>query len=112
MIFDLPLEELQKYLPARTEPNDFDDFWSKTLADARRYPLEAVFEPFKTAMKLVEVYDLTFRGFGGQPIKGWFMLPGTIQAPYPAWWNISGMAADAAIRWIGSCGPTSVMPCS
>jgi cephalosporin-C deacetylase len=75
MIFDLPLEELQKYLPARTEPNDFDDFWSKTLADAHRYLLEAVFEPFKTAMKLVEVYDLTFRGFGGQPIKGWFMLP-------------------------------------
>ncbi len=83
MIFDLPLEELQNYLPARTEPNDFDDFWSKTLADAHRYPLEAVFEPLKTALKLIEVYDLTFRGFGGQPIKGWFMLPRDHAGPLP-----------------------------
>ena len=75
MIFDLPLEQLKRYLPPRFEPSDFDGFWSKTLADARRYPLDAVFEPLKTPLKSIEVSDVTFRGFGGQPIKGWLLVP-------------------------------------
>ena len=83
MIFDLPLEQLQKYLPERVEPADFDDFWSNTLADARKYPLDAVFEPVEMGLKLVEAYDVTFRGFGGQPIKGWFLLPRQRSAALP-----------------------------
>jgi len=83
MIFDLPLEQLQKYLPNRVEPADFDDFWSKTLADAHQYPLDAVFEPVEMGLKLVEAYDVTFRGFGGQPIKGWFLLPRQRSAALP-----------------------------
>jgi cephalosporin-C deacetylase len=75
MLFDLPLDQLQTYLPARDEPADFDKFWGQTLADARRHPLEAVFTPVDTILKLVEVSDVTFRGYGGQPIKGWFLLP-------------------------------------
>ena len=43
MLFDLPLEQLITYRPPRIEPEDFDLFWSQTLADARRYPLDARF---------------------------------------------------------------------
>ena len=75
MIFDLPLEQLRTYLPARAEPEDFDSFWEKTLSEARGFPLNAVFRSNPTDLKLVEVYDVTFNGFGGQPIKGWFLLP-------------------------------------
>ena len=31
-LFDLPLEELETYLPQRVEPADFDAFWAETLA--------------------------------------------------------------------------------
>ena len=75
MLFDLPLEQLQTYLPERSEPADFDSFWQNTLAEARQYPLEARFEPVDYGLRLVEVFDVTFNGFGGQPIKGWFLLP-------------------------------------
>ncbi len=34
-VFDLPLPELERYLPEPDEPDDFDDFWVSTLADAR-----------------------------------------------------------------------------
>src|SRR5690349_4051255 len=74
-MFDLPIEQLQAYLPARDEPADFDSFWQTTLAEARSFPLNAVFEPVNAGLKLVEVYDVTFNGYGGQPIKGWFILP-------------------------------------
>ncbi len=75
MLFDLPLEELQKYLPARNEPSDFDAFWSRTLLDARKHPLDARFDPLDIGLKLVESFDVTFNGYAGQPIKGWLMLP-------------------------------------
>jgi cephalosporin-C deacetylase len=75
MFFDLPLDQLKTYLPERNEPQDFDRFWAETLADARRHPLEARFEPVRTGLKLVEVFDVTYPGYAGQPIKGWFVLP-------------------------------------
>jgi cephalosporin-C deacetylase len=73
--FDLPLDQLRTYLPPRDEPGDYDQFWSETLAETRAHPLNARFEPFDAGLKLVDSLDVTFNGFGGQPIKGWLMLP-------------------------------------
>jgi len=75
MLYDLPLEQLQVYKPARTEPVDFDDFWARTLNEAHQYPLDTVFVPIDTGLKLLDVSDVTYHGYGGQPIKGWFLLP-------------------------------------
>lgn len=75
MLFDLPLEQLRKYQPARQEPADFDAFWKRTLEETKKHPLAARFTPVDTGLKLVDCYDVTFAGFGGQPIKGWFVLP-------------------------------------
>ena len=83
MLFDLPLEELQKYRPARSEPKDFDAFWSRTLAEARKFPLDARFELIETGMTLVDTLDVTFNGYGGQPIKGWLLLPRGVPGPLP-----------------------------
>lgn len=75
MFVDMPLEELEKYLPARQEPADFDEFWADTLADARKFPINAIFTPSATGFKTVETFDVTYNGYGGQPIKGWLVLP-------------------------------------
>jgi cephalosporin-C deacetylase len=75
MLFDLPLDQLKTYLPPRTDLPDFDDFWKRTLAAARQYPLKAVFTPVETGMKLLETFDVTYSGYGGQPIKAWFLMP-------------------------------------
>ena len=75
MLFDLPLEQLKTYLPPRQEPTDFDEFWRKTLAETRQHPLNAVFEPVDYGLRTVETFDVTFNGYGGQPIKGWLLLP-------------------------------------
>lgn len=74
-LFDLPLEQLQTYLPPRTEPPDFDTFWADTLAEARRHPLNARFELASFGLRTVEAFDVTFNGYGRQPIKGWLLLP-------------------------------------
>jgi cephalosporin-C deacetylase len=75
MFFDLPLEQLREYLPARSQPDDFAPFWNQTLAEARRFPLEPRFEAVDYGLQTVETFDVTFNGFGGQAIKGWLLLP-------------------------------------
>jgi len=75
LIFDLPLEQPKTYLPDRDEPGDFDSFWEKTLSEARRFPLNAIFQPVQTDLTMIDIYNVTFSGFGGQRIKGWFLMP-------------------------------------
>jgi len=73
--FDLPLDQLKTYLPDRQEPADFDSFWGSTLADARKHPLDAQFNPVDYGFQNIDIFDVTFNGYAGQPIKGWLVLP-------------------------------------
>ncbi len=82
-IFDFPLDVLQEYRPDRSEPEDFDAFWQRTLDEARQHPLNAVFEPVDTGLRLVDTWDVTFSGYGGQPIKGWYLRPAGVRTPLP-----------------------------
>jgi cephalosporin-C deacetylase len=72
---DLPLAELQTYLPDVDEPADFDEFWTREVDDARSCDLSAEFTPAKTDIRHAEVLDVTFAGHGGDPIKAWLLIP-------------------------------------
>ncbi|AXG81686.1 acetylxylan esterase [Streptomyces paludis] len=80
---DLPLDELRGYRSLSVEPADFDQFWAKTLTEARGHDLAARFEPVATALSTLEVLDVTFAGFGGHPVKGWLVLPAGAREPLP-----------------------------
>lgn len=81
--FDLSLSELHQFRPPRTEPADFDAFWQDTLAQTRQHDLNPVFEPYDSGLKLVDVYDVTFSGYGGQRIKAWYMRPAKTDEALP-----------------------------
>ncbi|GHG12121.1 acetylxylan esterase [Streptomyces zaomyceticus] len=81
--FDLTLDQLHGYRSASVEPEDFDAFWTETLGEARAHELDARFEAVPTGLSAVEVFDVTFAGFDGQPVKGWFVLPAGTTAPLP-----------------------------
>ncbi len=82
-LFDKPLDELRTYQPAREEPADFDDFWAGTLAAAREHDLNAQFAPVASGLRTLDVFDVTYNGYGGQPIKGWLILPAAREQPLP-----------------------------
>lgn len=75
MLFDMPLVQLREYRPRPEEPAGFDAFWEKTLTEAARHPLEAVFVPHRAELVTLDVWDVTFNGWGGQPVKAWLLLP-------------------------------------
>ncbi|MEU3254570.1 acetylxylan esterase [Streptomyces sp. NPDC006997] len=82
--FDLPLEELERYRPDVAEPDDFDDFWRHTLETAaEREPLLSA-RSVPTGLRLVRTWDVTFRGFAGDPVRAWFSRPADAPDPLPA----------------------------
>jgi len=83
MLFDLSLEELEVYKPDRVEPDDFDAFWRASIKGARQQPLNACFEPVDYWLDTLDTFDLTFAGYGGQPVKGWLILPRHRRGPLP-----------------------------
>lgn len=81
--FDLHLEELRTYRPDVAEPSDFDSFWSATIAEARQQGEPATLVPVDAGLSEVEVFDVTFPGFGGEPITAWFLVPARSSGPLP-----------------------------
>lgn len=81
--FDKPLDQLVHYLPDRHEPGDFDQFWDDTLDQARAHELDATFTPYDAGLTAQDVYDVTFAGFDGQPIKAWLLIPKHVSKPMP-----------------------------
>jgi cephalosporin-C deacetylase len=83
-LFDLPLDQLERYLPEVREPADFDAFWRASLATADGSPPLLDVRPEPTDLKLVQTWDVTFPGFGGDPVRAWYTRPAGVAAPLPA----------------------------
>lgn len=83
MYTDLPEAELWNHVSSQVEPADFAEFWTRTLDAARAHdtPLQliAVASPLTT----LEVQDVTFPGFGGEPVRAWYRRPAAAEGPLP-----------------------------
>lgn len=80
---DIMHPALDAYRSAVEVPADFDAFWADTLKEARGFGGEAVLARLDSPLRLIEAYDVVFPGFGGNPIRGWLLLPAERSAPLP-----------------------------
>jgi len=83
-LFDLPLDQLERYAPAVPEPADFDAFWRSTLAETATGPVLVDVRTHPTDLPLFDCWDVTFAGFGGDPVRAWFTRPAGVDAELPA----------------------------
>ena len=67
----------------QTEPDDFDAFWAETLAETRHHALDVTIEQRETGLAVIDVFDVTFRGFGGTRIHAWLRVPRGTTGPLP-----------------------------
>lgn len=100
--FDFSHDKLVEYRPERSEPSDFDAFWAKTLAEADAHPLDAVFEPVDLGLRTIEAYDVTFSGYGGQRVKGWYLRPANTSGALPCVVEFIGYGGgrNSALNWL------------
>ena len=82
-LFDLSLAELRAYRPALAAPDDFDEFWHRTLSDARKHDLAAELTAYEALLPGVRVRDVRYSGSGGQRVAGWFIEPAAADRPHP-----------------------------
>lgn len=84
MFVDLPEAELREYRSAQVNPADFDAFWGETLAASRATATTGVqLERVDAGLRTLDVYDVTFPGFAGQPIRAWLRMPQGASGPLP-----------------------------
>ncbi|MFE2614194.1 acetylxylan esterase [Micromonospora chalcea] len=72
---DISLDQLRRYTPDVVEPADFDRFWRTTLTAAAATPVLVAVHPEPTDLRLVDVWDVTFAGFAGEPVRAGFTRP-------------------------------------
>lgn len=82
--FDLPLSELEDHRPDLQEPPDFEEFWHATLKEAARPEVLVSVRPVENGLRLTDSWDVTFRGFDGDPVRAWFSRPAGVGEPLPA----------------------------
>jgi cephalosporin-C deacetylase len=81
--FDMPLDQLESYKPELTAPPDFDEFWEQTYLFAHNTPMKPVFNKVQEPLDLVDVFDVSFPGYAGQPVKAWLLIPKGTENPLP-----------------------------
>lgn len=83
MFIDLPEAELRTYRSTQHDPADFDAFWADTLAETRRHELVVTVTPVDAGLATLDVFDVSFPGFGGEQIKAWLRVPRGSEGPLP-----------------------------
>ncbi|BDZ61001.1 cephalosporin-C deacetylase [Demequina sediminis] len=80
---DMSREALESYRPDLPAPADFDERWTATLAEARAAGGEVAVTPVDAGLALIEASDVTFPGFGGDPVRAWWLRPRGLTATAP-----------------------------
>ncbi|CAN5299662.1 acetylxylan esterase [soil metagenome] len=84
MFTDLPEAQLRSYESSQVDPPDFDAFWDATLAESRGFDLALTVAPVDSGLRTIEVFDVSFAGYGGHRVHAWLRLPVGITQPLPA----------------------------
>jgi cephalosporin-C deacetylase len=109
-LVDLPLEELHKYQGRNPRPADFDDYWSRALAEMRAVDPDVQLTPVPFPSPHCECFDMTFTGVGGARIYAKLVRPKVQPEPGPAIVKFHGYSMSAG-EWLeltafAACGFT------
>ena len=92
-------EELEAFVTSVTCPDDFDEFWDRTLAALAGEPLQPslALDPLRSNED-VNVYQATYRSLDGLEIFGWYSVPAVGDGPFPAILVLPGYKSEPALR--------------
>ena len=103
--FENQIKEYETYKPLLTKTEDFHTFWRNTLDESDRLPLQGTLEREEYPIKQVDVYRITYQGFGGTPIRGYYILPKETKESLPCIVMYHGYGMDKGsisdyMKWV------------
>ena len=75
MFVDLPLDQLREYRPDVAEPPTSSRSGRARSRRRAAFGGAPEFVPVESPIRHAEVFDVTFPGHGGTPIKAWLLAP-------------------------------------
>lgn len=73
--YEEQMQSYEKYIPKPTKKADFNDFWDITIEESKLLPLNAEYKRLPYPIEQIEVFDVSYQGFGGTPIKAYYIRP-------------------------------------
>jgi len=83
-LLDMPLEQLKQYKGRNPKPADFDEFWSRSLAELDQTAPDVELIPSKFQPPNAECFDLYFTGVRGARVYAKYLRPKNALTPHPA----------------------------
>lgn len=95
LTFDFPLEQLKKYSGINPRPQDFDEFWEKSLKEMRSTDSKVELIQADFQAPGVECFHLYFTGVGGARVHAKLLRPLKVDKPHPAVLMFHGYTGNA-----------------
>jgi cephalosporin-C deacetylase len=100
--FDLPLDQLQEQRPTVARADDFEAFWVGTLDTELTRPLEPRIVKVATPLRTLDVYDVSWVGYGGQRVQAWLRVPAGTSGPLPTVLQYCGYSGGRGYPFVDS----------
>ena len=100
---DMPLEQLLAYTGRSPRPDDFDDFWNRSIAEMQALDPQIKLRPHALPAPFAECFDLYFTGMGGARIHAKYLRPKNQAGPHPALLMFHGYGASSG-NWTDKLG--------
>ncbi|WP_024735814.1 acetylxylan esterase, partial [Enterocloster asparagiformis] len=94
------LRELEAYRPELTRRPDFGEFWENTLSESHDRELRPTAKQVDYPCGHARVYDISYDGFDGTRIHGWFLVPAFGKAGrWPCLIQYHGFTDSRGLPW-------------
>jgi len=103
----MSLEQLQEYQGRNPRPVDFDEYWSRALAEMRAVKAEVELVRSEFQAPNAECFDLYFTGVRGARIHAKYVRPKNAPVPHPAILQFHGYTGSAG-EWCDKLSYASV----
>lgn len=91
-IVDMPLERLKTYGGINPRPQDFDEFWNRSLAELNAVDPQAEYVPYPFPSRIADLFDVWFTSTKGARIHGRVAVPKQATDKMPAVLSFHGLA--------------------
>ncbi len=99
-LIDMPLDKLKTYPGINPRPTDFDDYWTRALAEMRAVDPQLELVPAEYQTPFAECFHLYFTGVRGARIHAKYLRPrrpqGSTPAPHPAVVQFHGYSGSSS----------------
>lgn len=106
-LVDMSLEQLQEYQGRNPRPDDFDEYWSRALAEMRAVKAEVELVRSEFQAPNADCFDLYFTGVRGARIHAKYVRPKNAPVPHPAILQFHGYTGSAG-EWCDKLSYASV----